>query len=80
MSIEDTISVSNQITLDKQKLTSYMFYVAATKLFLEKNYTSARKCLKNVDLSYLNNKQRLKTIEINLGSVGPKLRKVFKGT
>lgn len=77
LSIENTLDVSNEIALDEKKLTSHMFYVAATKLFAEKNFSNAKKCLKYVDFTYLNNKKRCRAAEIYLGSFGQRLRNIF---
>lgn len=75
--VEGTINVSNQITLDKKKLTSYMFYIAATKLFILGNLRNARKCLKYIDISHINNKQRSKVVEIYFGRVSLYLRRLI---
>lgn len=77
--VEGTLDVSNQITLDKKKLASYMFYIAATKLFILGKFEKAKKCLKHVDLTSINNKQRAKLAEIYLGKAGAKLSNVIKG-
>jgi|AntRauTorckE5430_2_1112549.scaffolds.fasta_scaffold00982_3 glycosyltransferase involved in cell wall biosynthesis len=78
LSIKDTLNVSNQIILDKNKLTSYIFYAASAKLFVEGNFANARKCLKHVDFSYLNSKKRCKVIQMYFGRVGLTLRKALK--
>jgi glycosyltransferase involved in cell wall biosynthesis len=78
LSIDNTLEVSNEIVLDANKLTSHMFYVAATKLFAERNFGNAKKCLKYVDFSHLNNKKMCKVMEIYLGSFSPRLRSVLK--
>lgn len=79
-SVKNTLNVSNQINLDKKKLTAYIFYVAATKLFMEGYFESAKKCLKYIDFSYLNNKKRRKVIQIYFGKIGLTLSKVIKRT
>ncbi len=78
-SIKGTINVSNQVALDEKSLTSHMFYIAATKLFILGNFQNARKCLKYVDFSNINNKKRCKVVEIYLGSSIAKLRKLVDG-
>lgn len=77
LSIENTLAVSNEIVFDENKLTSYIFYVAATKLFMEKNFSNAKECLKYIDFSHLSNKERCKAVKIYFGSFSLKLRKVL---
>lgn len=77
-SIKNSLNVSNQINLDKKKLTSFLFYVVATKLFTEGYFGNAKKCLKYVDFSHLNSKKICKVIQIYLGSFGLSLRRATK--
>lgn len=78
LSRKDSLNVSNQITLDKKKLTSYLFYVASTKLFIGGSFKRAKKCLKYIDFSHLNNKKRCKVVEIYFGKISLYLRRFLK--